>query len=59
MKNLDNIVDQLLRKLSTTEAKSLLGVYILIAVIGFVWIKVEAARAHVSRSIALPGTSLH
>ena len=41
------IVDALIKKLSTTEAKSLLGVFFLLVVIGFIWIKIEQARERV------------
>eukprot|EP01083_Nonionella_stella_P294805 1002005_1 len=44
MKKLNVYIDLLFKKLSTTEAKSLLGVFILLLIIGIVWIKVEAAK---------------
>merc|ERR1719400_2419857 len=39
-----SLLDQLLRKASTTEGKSLLGIVLFLLFIGYVWYKVEAAR---------------
>eukprot|EP01084_Bolivina_argentea_P080836 146395_1 len=43
-KKMSNFLDSIIRKLSTTEAKSILGVFIVIVIIGVIWIKVEAAK---------------
>eukprot|EP01083_Nonionella_stella_P002098 6028_1 len=44
MKKLNMYIDLMLKKLSTTEAKSLLGVFVLLGVIAIIWIKVERAK---------------